>query len=234
MFTPFLKPRAEQNRHGLRDPPLSGDPIPHRPRRHAQPGGGAHLGEPEPLESGTQLLGGHGHGALKIGTSCRCLASRHIVPTFPAWPIVRSQPRRDASAERSGCSKSSRISCGSWAPARYRVTTRYGRSWLRGAAYGSLCPHSGLLRIRFRHGRDFSAWLGAARRWVGSCSRRVPWSRAPFCCCCGWPGGACGLSCGWLTRFGLSDRDSSTPRSFARDAARRRIAQSFPRYGRTA
>lgn len=208
MLTPFLEPSAEENRHGLRDPPLPGDPIPHRPGRHAQAGGGAHLGEPEPLEGGAQLLGGHGHRALKIGTTCPCLASRHIVPTFPAWPIVRSQRRRDASAERSACSKSSRISCVSWAPARCRVTTRFGRSWPRGAGCGSPLPPSDRARIGLASGLGTLARCGNVGRGGGSCSSLPPCSRALSSCCSCRPGGPCGRSCDWRTRCGRSGRNS--------------------------
>ena len=206
MVTTFLEPSTEENRHGLRDPPLAGDPIPHRPGRDAQAGRRADLGEPESLEDGAQLCGGHGHGALKIGTTSPCLASRHIVPTLPAWPIVRSQRRRDASAERSGCSKSSRTSCVSWAPARCRVTTRFGRSWPRNAGCGSPWPRWGRPPMRFAPGLVAWARLGNERRRVASCSDLLPWSRVPLRSSCGRSGGPCECSCDWSIRCGRSGR----------------------------
>jgi hypothetical protein len=65
MLALFPEPNAEQDRYGLGDPPLSGDPVPHGPGGHTQPGGGPQLGQPEPLQSAPQLSGRHGHGATR-------------------------------------------------------------------------------------------------------------------------------------------------------------------------
>src|SRR2546426_11920859 len=100
-------PHAEENRDGFRDPPLPSHPIPHRPGGYSQPGGPGHLAKPETLKRGAQLLGGHGHGAIKVGTTYLHLASRHIMPTFSAWPFVLSRHRKNTFARPSTCSASS-------------------------------------------------------------------------------------------------------------------------------
>jgi hypothetical protein len=105
------KPRAEKDRHGLGNPPFPSNPVPHRPRGDSQLSGSAYLGEAEPLQGGAQLLGGHRHGGLKIGTICPCWASRHIVPTFWGWLVVLTGPLPHTSAQRYTCYVSSTISC---------------------------------------------------------------------------------------------------------------------------
>lgn len=92
VLSPCFKPGAEKDRHSLRDAPLPGDPIPHRPGGDSKPDGGGHLRQGEALQCAAQLVGGHGHAAIKIGITCLCLASRHIVPRFPTWPHLKHAP----------------------------------------------------------------------------------------------------------------------------------------------
>jgi hypothetical protein len=217
MLTPLLEPSAEQDRNGLRDAPLSGNPIPHGPGRDPEPGGGSHLGQAELPEDGAQLLGGHGHGAIKIGTTCPSLASRHVVPTLPGWPVVRSQPRSGASGERSGCLRNSRTSCASWAPARCRVTSSFGRSSPHGAGCGSPWRRSGRAPTVSAGGPGSLASHGNVHRSVRSCSRLPPLSRAPSSFCYCRFGGACGRSCVWLTRCGRSGSSSLGARLGSRE-----------------
>ena len=204
----FLKPHTEQDHHRLGDSALSGDPVPHGPGRNAQSGGGPQLGQPESLQSGAQLTGGHGHGATKIGTTCPCLADRHIVPTLRTWPVVRSRCRGEAFREPSSCSRSSTTSFVSWARARSRVTTRFGRSQRRAGECGSPWRRSGLAPMGYGRGPDFVACPHSAPQSSGLSASLPPRSGAPSSSCCAGPGGPYGRSSDWRTRCGRSGRNS--------------------------
>ena len=131
----FLKPCTKKDRHRLGNPPLAGDPVPHRPRGDSQLRSGTHLGEAEMLQGGAQLFGSHGHGRVKIGTTEHCLASRHIVPTFGGWLLVLLEPLPYTSAPRSTYSASSMTSSDRACP-RGSVTRLFSCSRPRDASSG--------------------------------------------------------------------------------------------------
>lgn len=160
MLAPFLEPSAEEDRHGLRDPPFPRDPIPHRAGRHAQPGSSAHLGQAKPFQGRAQLLRAHWHRAMKIGTTCPCLASRHIVPTFPAWLLVSSRVLRHTSALRSSCSASSMPMCVGWGSSGTKVTRWFACSWRHDASSGLPWPrlNPSLTHCASRPERSGSWW----------------------------------------------------------------------------
>jgi hypothetical protein len=117
-------PEAQQESDGLGDPSLSRDPVPHRAGSDSEPGRGGELTQAEAFERRAQLPGGHGHAGIKIGTKCRCLADRHIMPILKTWPHFDRARRSDTSAPRSDCWSRSRMTCASRASTCRRATRR--------------------------------------------------------------------------------------------------------------
>jgi hypothetical protein len=136
-------------------------------------GGGGNLTQAEAFEHGAQLPSGHGHAGIKIGTECRCLADRHIMPILePCLSLGRAR-RGDTSAPRSDCWWRSRTTSASWASTR-----RHGTFLSRAEDTG----------------------LGHAPPWVGSCSPVWARSLVPWHSCSASPGGRFGCSYGSSTR----------------------------------
>lgn len=159
-----LRPEAQQNRDGFGDASLPRDPVPHRAGRDPEPRRGGDLAQAEALEHGAQLPGSHRHAGIKIGTQCRRLADRHIMPIFDWWLFLGPELSGNRSAPRFDC----------W----WRSRTTFARG-------GSPCRRGTLMST------PGDAGLGPAP-WGASCSRVWAQSLAAPHGCSASPGGSRG------------------------------------------
>ena len=177
------RPEAQQESNGLGDPSLPRDPVPHRAGGDPEPGSGRNLTQAEAFEHRAQLPGGHGHAGLKIGTECRCLADRHIMPMLNPCLFLGRARRGNTSALRSDCLWRSRTTCSSGVSTCRRATLR---------------------------SRAGDAGLGHAPRSGGSCSPVRARSLVVWASCSASSGGPCACSYGSSTRCAPS-RGSARP-----------------------